>query len=413
VRAKLLTAQTRATLPFPAEPRQPVRVCFLIDALSRAGTETQLVTLIQRLDRRRIRPYLCLLRGENIHSRALEPEGCPVLRLNVQSLCGPSALGQAFRLACFLRRHRIDVLQMYFPDSTYFGALVGRLAGVPCVVRAQHNLGYCLTPLHRRLGRLCNRIVDFTVANCAACRDAALANEGAPRKSIVVLENGVDVASFARIPTIRAFQDPPRVGVIANLRPVKELDLFVRAAAAVSRTRPNVRFLIGGTGQLRQELERLAGELRLGERFRLPGRIDDVAAFLAGLDVCVLCSGSEGMSNAVLEYMAAGRPIVATAVGATPQLIADGVHGLLVPPGDEAALARAIGRLLDDPALAVRLAAAARRRVRDEYSLERMVERFEDFYESCLSPLRRSGERRGVSPPVPDRRADAVPLATG
>jgi glycosyltransferase involved in cell wall biosynthesis len=372
-----------------AELHRPVRVCFLIDELSRAGTETQLVALIRRLDRRRVQPYLGLLRGHRPESRALEPDCCPVLRLNVQSLCTPAGLRDAFRLAYFLRRHRIDVLQVYFRDSTYFGVLVGRLAGVPCIVRTRNSQGYYLTGLDRRLGRLCNRLSDFVLANCGACRDAARSEEGAPRNSVVVLENGVDLARFAGVTTIRAFRRPPRVGVLANLRPVKGLDVFVRAAAEVARAHPDVLFRVGGEGDQRPALERLAGELGLGRRLQLPGAVADVPAFLAGLDVGVLCSRSEGLSNAVLEYMAAGRPVVATAVGGTPELIEDGVHGLLVPPGDPAALADAVRRLLEDPVLAGRLAAAARRRVREHFSRERMVERFEAFYERCVRLGRR------------------------
>jgi glycosyltransferase involved in cell wall biosynthesis len=112
--------------------------------------------------------------------------------------------------------------------------------------------------------------------------------------------------------------------------------------------------------------------------------VKDVPGFLAGLDVAVLPSRAEGMSNAVLEYMAAGRPIVATAVGATPELIADGEHGLLVPPDDPARLADALDRLLRDPDLARRLGAAARRRARDRYGRAAMVRRFEAFYESLV-----------------------------
>ena len=380
--ATLARSPGRADLE--AAPAGPVRVCFLIDELSRAGTETQLVALIRRLDRRRVAPYLCLLRGQSARSRALEPDGCPVLRLDVGSLCGPAALRDAFRLARFLRRERIDVLQVYFRDSTFFGVLVGRLAGVPCLVRTRNNLGYSLTALDRRLGRLCNRLTDYTIANCAACRDAALADEGPPRKAMVVLENGVDLARFAGVTTIKALPRSPRVGVTANLRPVKGLDVFVRAAAEVARSHPRAVFRVGGEGELRPALEGLARDLGLGERFELAGAVADVPAFLAGLEVCVLCSRSEGMSNAVLEYMAAGRPVVATAVGATPELIEDGRHGLLVPPEDAAALAAAVRRLLDDPGLAVRLAGAARRRARECYSRERMVERFMAFYESCV-----------------------------
>jgi glycosyltransferase involved in cell wall biosynthesis len=133
------------------------------------------------------------------------------------------------------------------------------------------------------------------------------------------------------------------------------------------------------------ELERQAAAAGLAGRFTLPGSASDVPGFLAGLDVAVLCSHAEGMSNALLEYMAAGRAIVATAVGATPEVIADGVHGLLVPPGDEKRLADAIARLLEDRDLAQRLGAAARRRALDHYSREAMVGRFEDFYQSLVS----------------------------
>src|SRR5205085_2363134 len=108
--------------------------------------------------------------------------------------------------------------------------------------------------------------------------------------------------------------------------------------------------------------------------------VTDIPGFLRRLDVAVLCSHAEGMSNAVLEYMAAGRPVVATAVGGTVQLIKDGVHGLLVPPGDPRDLARAVGRLLREPDLAARLGAAARRRAQERFSREAMVRRFETFY---------------------------------
>jgi glycosyltransferase involved in cell wall biosynthesis len=174
------------------------------------------------------------------------------------------------------------------------------------------------------------------------------------------------------------------VGVVANLRSVKGLDVFVRAAAEVSARHPRATFHVAGEGDQRPALERLAAELGLGGRFFLPGSVKDVPAFLAGLDVAVLCSRSEGMSNAVLEYMAAGKAVVATTVGANPRLIEDGVHGLLVPPGDGKQLAAAISRLLADGKLAARLGAAARTRVQERYSREAMVRRFEDFFEELV-----------------------------
>jgi glycosyltransferase involved in cell wall biosynthesis len=361
---------------------RPVRVCFMIDELDTAGTETQLLALIRHLDRRRVLPYLCLLRG-GARSRALEPDCCPLLRLNVGSLCRPATLAKAWHLAAFLRRERIDVLQPYFPDSTYLGTLVGRLAGVPHVVRTRNNLGYWLTPLHRGLGRICGRLADATVANCDAARAGLLAEGAAPAR-VVVLENGVDLDRFAALPPLHPDAGPVRVAAVANLRPVKGLDLLVRAAAEVVETHPQTTFEVAGEGESRPALERQIRELGLEGHCHLPGAVGDVPAFLGRAAVAVLPSRSEGMSHALLEYMAAGRAIVATNVGANARLVTDGIHGLIVPPGDAGALATALQRLIDDPALRCRLGAAAHERAHRDYGREAMVQRFEDFYERLV-----------------------------
>jgi glycosyltransferase involved in cell wall biosynthesis len=365
---------------------RPVRVCFLIDELAAAGTETQLLALIRHLDRSRVLPYLVLLRGEQPGSRALEPTTCPVLRLGCRSLRSPATMLRAVRFARFLRRERIDVVQTYFPDSSYFGVLVSWLAGVPCRVRTRNNVGHWMTALHRRLGRCLNGLTTVTIANCAAARRALLADEGPSPESVVVLENGVDLERFLAIPPLRTdwSSGPPRVGMVANLRPIKGVDVLVRAAARLASRHPTLTFTVAGEGSERAALEKQIRECGLADRFALIGSITDVPGFLASLDVAVLSSRAEGMSNAVLEYGAAGRAIVATAVGATPDLIEDGIHGLLVPPNDPDALAAAIDRLVQDRKLAARFGKAARRHVAERYSREAMVRRFEDFYERLI-----------------------------
>jgi glycosyltransferase involved in cell wall biosynthesis len=359
----------------------PVRVCFLIDELAPAGTETQLLALIRRLDRRRVQPHLCLLRGDKEQSRSLEPDCCPVLRLGVGSLRSPATLPRLWRLGRYLRRQRIDVLQVYFPDSTYAGVPVGWLAGVP-VVRTRNNLGHWLTPLHRGLGRLLNRLTAATVANCEAARLALLEAEHPRPNSVIVLENGVDVERFEGIPALDERPEPlARVAALANLRHVKGLDVLIEAAARLVRNHTGVTFRVGGEGPECGALQRQVANLGLVGRFHLCGSVADVPGFLAETDVAVLPSRAEGMSNAVLEYMAAGRAIVATDVGGNSRLLEHGVHGLLVPPDDPAALAAAVGTLLSDRGLACRLGAAARRRAREQFSRAAMVRRFEDFFE--------------------------------
>jgi len=356
---------------------RPVRVCFLIDELAAAGTETQLLALIRHLDRARVRPYLVLLRGEAPLSRQLEPDGCPVLRLGVGSLRSPRTALRAMRFIQFLWREQIDVVQVYFPDSSYFGVMAAWLAGVRHRLRTR-NIGHWLTRTHRLLGRAINVFTTATVANCEAARRSLLADEKPSPESVFVLPNGVDLDRFLTMPVPTG---PARcVGAVANLRHVKGLDVLVNAAARLKDDFPDLCFRVAGEGDERANLERQVRGAGLEGRFFLPGSQGDIPAFLAGLDVAVLASRAEGMSNAVLEYMAAARPIVATAVGATPELIRPDEHGLLVPPGDAAALAAAIARLVADRALASRLAESARRRAREEYSRAAMVRRFEEFY---------------------------------
>jgi glycosyltransferase involved in cell wall biosynthesis len=357
---------------------RPVRICFLIDELAAAGTETQLLALIRHLDRSRVRPYLVLLRGDSPVSRNLEPEDCPVVRLGVGALRSPATALRAGRFMHFLWREQIDVVQAYFPDSSYFGVPAAWLAGVRHRVRTRNNIGHWTTRTHRLLGRMLNLFTTATIANCAAARHSVLRDERPNPTHVFVLENGVDLERFLHLaPPV----GPARcVGAVANLRAVKGLDVLVAAAAILKVSYPDMSFHVAGEGEERAALQQQIQRAGLADRFHLRGSQADVPGFLGGLDVAVQASRAEGMPNAVLEHMAAARPIVATAVGATPDLIEDGRHGLLVPPGKAAALATAIGRLLADRALAGRLAAAARQRAEQHYSRAAMVRRFEDFY---------------------------------
>jgi glycosyltransferase involved in cell wall biosynthesis len=376
VTATLSPQRTRVEIVESA-PARPVGVCFLIDKLSRAGTETQLLALIRELDRTHVRPSLVLLDGDDPLSHELTPTDCPVLRLGVTKLASRTAVRAAGQLRAFWREHPADVLQAYFLDSAYFGVPLAKLAGVRRVVRVRNNLGYWLTRKHRLMNRVLGPLTDVTLTNTDAGRDALVRGEGVPADRVEVIANGVDLDRFAAVP-------PPfmsgavTVGCVANLRPVKNLDGLMRAAARVCERFPHVRFAVAGDGEQRGELERLRGELGLGDRFRLVGSVSDVPAFLGSVDIAVLPSHSEGMSNAVLEYMAAGRPVVATDVGASASVL--GGCGVVVPPGDEPALAGAIAGLVADPTAARQLGAAARVRAEAEFSRAAMRRRFEAFY---------------------------------
>jgi L-malate glycosyltransferase len=371
---------------------RPIRICFVIDRLTTGGTERQLLQLIDNLDRSRVEPFLCLLDGEDEDSRAMEPKSCEVVRLGVRVLRRFSAIGAAFRLAKTFRVWGIDVVQVHFPDSTYFGVLVAKVAGVPRIVRTRRDLFYWVTPTHRRTGRWINGFynrffVDAMITNSAACRQAALESERPAPKRVVVIENGIDLSRFDSVefpPPMANAAVPPCVGAVAMLRREKRLDLLVEAAGILRDRGREVRFEIAGEGPMRGPLEARIRELGLAESFLLAGVARDVPAFLAQLDIAVLCSESEGLSNALIEYMVAGRAVVATAVGGNLELVQPETNGLLVPPADAVALADAVDRLLGDPALAARLGAAAAAMARARFSVRRAVRAHEDFYEQLV-----------------------------
>jgi glycosyltransferase involved in cell wall biosynthesis len=175
--------------------------------------------------------------------------------------------------------------------------------------------------------------------------------------------------------------------LVGRFQRIKGQAVFLEAAARLAPERENVVFLLVGDGRSRAGLEARAAESGLGERFRLLGRREDVPEVLAACDLGVVASlGSEGFSRAAVEYMAAGLPVVATRVGALPEIVVEGETGLLVDPDDAPGLAGAMGRVLGDPELAARMGAAGRRRVEEHFSRERWLEAHERLYLECRAP---------------------------
>ncbi|HVK13166.1 MAG TPA: glycosyltransferase [Gemmataceae bacterium] len=363
-------------------------VCFVIDRLSRAGTETQLLALIRHLDRSRVRPTLCLLNGNDDETRSLLPADCPTIDLQLPRLLSPRSAVAAARVVRFWKRHRTDVVQTYLTDSSYFAIPLARAAGIRSAVRVRNNLGYFLTPLDRRVGRWVGKMATVSLSNSEEGVRALADAERLHPDRVRCMPNGVDLGRFR--PEPRPGDGTVRVGAVANLRPVKDIAGLVRAAAVLCPRYPHLRFEVAGEGSERPALEEQIRAAGLANRFMLAGACADVPAFLAGLDVAVLCSRSESMSNALLEYMAAGRPVVATDVGASARIVRHGREGWVIPPGDVTELAAAIERYVRNPELARAHGRAGRSRAEAEYGRPAMVRRFEDFFESL-----RAGAARG------------------
>lgn len=324
-----------------------------------------------------------LLDGTDASSRELEPEDCRVIRLGVRKLLSRSAWQASRRLRAEWSRIRPDIVQSYFLDSSYFSVPLARWCGVPSIIRVRNNLGYWLNVRHRVLNRVVKSWVDLSLTNSEPGREKLIRDDRLDESQVVSIPNGVDLERFEGIEPPR-FEGTIRVGCVANLRKVKNIDGLMRAASHVVQRSPTAKFVIAGDGDERQKLEALKAELNLSDRFEFVGSVSDIPAFLSRCDVAVLPSHSEGMSNALLEYMAAGRAIVATDVGANSQLVRNQVDGLIVPAGKDDDLAVGILNLLANPDGAIRMARSARERVEQEFSREAMKRTFEEFYQSVF-----------------------------
>ena len=357
----------------------PVKILYCIDSLVRGGTELQLTGLIDRLDRSRFDPHLLTIRPT---ASELVPRDCTHLAWSVPRLVSPGGAAALWRLARFMRREGIGIVQTFFQDSTLLGGAAARMAGVPVRLASFRDLGFWRTPSQSLALRRIYATMTGFLCNAGVVKDHVVDCHGLDPDDVTVIPNGVDVDSLPWVdhpgPTLH-------VGIVGNLdRRVKRADLFIAAAARAARAagsaHPPVTWHIIGDGRYRAEYEAQAEREGFSDRVVFCGRIADVAGYLEKLQVGVLCSDSEGFSNALLEYLFKGCAAIATDVGGNAEVIEDGRTGLLVPPDDVGALAAAMTRLLEDPDLRRDLARRARARVEAEYDWRRCVSRHEAFY---------------------------------
>ncbi len=397
-----------------------IRLMELTTVFAIGGTERQLVNLANGIDPARFDLHLgCLLK---FGSLLKEVEGRPLTEFHIDHLYGLQTWKEQLKLAAYLRRHRIQLFhaQGFYPNV--FGIAAARLAGTPVTLASVRDLGDSRTYLMTLAQRIACGLADGVVVNAEVVRRQLVA-EGYAREKIHVIHNGVDLARLAADgersdirPELGLPKDAPLVAVVSRLSPLKGIEDFLEAAALVASRFPAVRFLVvgdicvkpsaAGSDEYRSQLERRAESLGLGGRVVFTGFRLDVFRILSQVSVSVLPSHSEALSNALLEAMAAGAPVVATSVGGNPEAVEDGTSGLLVPPRNPPLLAQAICRLLEKPEQAARLGQAARRRVEEHFSIDRMVRQTERLYRSLLGRSVR-GER--VSRRVRDGQAPSSP----
>ena len=381
---------------------EPVPVLFLEPTLGPGGAEHILFDLVTRLDRDRFTPVVCCLKEPGVIGDALIAAGVPVYRGILSSRFSLAPLGI---LVPLMRREGIRIVHTISqPLNTTWGVAAGRIAGVPVQVASVHGMrGLPRQGVRRTMNRVLGPAIDAVICLSESHRDYLVAEEGVDARKARVIHNGIDLERFRPATRLRRAdlglpENARLAGVVAGLRPEKAHDTFLRAAASVRERLPGARFVLIGDGPERERLTRLTDSLGLNGQVHFLGRRDDVADVLPLLDLSVLPSRSEAFPLAILESMAAGRPVVASGVGSIPDMVSPGETGLLVPADDAEALAGAMTRLLANPDEARRMGEAGRGRVQ-HYDTRRMVHEVEDLYEELLRGKGRSFT--GVAPGRP------------
>lgn len=366
-----------------AVSRGPVPIGLVMSSFGPGGTEGQMIELIRRLDRARWDVRVACLRTEGVWLERVV-DAAPCAMFPIASFRKPAVLRQLQSFVDWCRDTRLVLVHAVDTAANIFALPAAALAGVPVRVGTRRELDFGRTAIALLTQRGAYGCAHVIVANAQAAADR-LGRERVAQRKIAVVPNGLDIERF----TPRAVRLPVRrVAMVANLRPEKGHDVLIQAAALILAEFSDARFELIGSGTEQRRLMALADERGVSHAVAFVGHSDAIPERLAAADAFVLPTRSDALPNAVLEAMAAGLPVVATAVGGIVEVIDDGVTGLLVPPGDPRALADALGRLMEDGELATRLGAAGRRHVLGHYSFERMVASFEHIY---LTQLKRAG----------------------
>lgn len=367
-----------------------IKIAFIIDTIGSptAGTEKQLLLLLRYLDRSRFDPYLCCLQS----SKWLETEFdlCPLYIVNIKSFLKPISYLQILKLSLFFKRNGIDIVQTYFRDANIAGIIAAKIAWIKVIVSTRVCQGYWYTNFELFILKMLNPLVTHFTANCLDTARFTNKVEKIPIKKIRVIHNGLDIELFKRAheedrkkyrDKLNIPDNSPVVGIVANLRPVKGLDVFLKAARLVATQIPEVRFLIVGDGVEKGHLLNMVQNSNLGSYVSFLGKVIDVASLLQAVDIGVLSSYSESFSNAILEYMIAGLPVVCTDTGGNREAITHEKNGFIVPIGEYETMANMIVRIIKDIHLAKDMGRKNKVKAETMFSRHTFLSLFESFYQ--------------------------------
>lgn len=375
---------------------QHPRIAFCQDSLEVAGSENHVIRLLEGLPNFGYQVALIVnsLSGSLLKKlRKLEIE---IVEIPISPTIG-GRLSYILKTARFLHNNQFDIAQVYNDIMVFYVGLAAKIAGTSQIIFALRNTRFIHYSFikYTVIGWACRYLVNGIIVNSKAAAQLMVQKYHIPLERIWVVYNGAPILpDFQRDNSarMRDYLGIPisrkTVGILARHTPVKRIDILIKAAVLLHDL--PIQFMIIGDGPERSHLEAMIMTAKQSDRFIFAGYQEDPLPWLAALDIGVLCSESEGFPQAVLEYMATGLPVVATAVGGIPELVVEGETGYLVPPDDPLALALAIRRLIENQELCVQLGSAGQKRARQLFSLQQETQSHATIYNTLLAVCRRT-----------------------
>jgi L-malate glycosyltransferase len=376
-----------AAPPRPRPQRHPV--LLMARQLDLGGSERQLCEMARSLDRDRFEVHVGCFRHGGIRAREIDAHAIPLVEFPVRSFRSLPNLWTSITSLCeYARRHKIRLVHAFDPPSSVFVGISAAFLGRVVVLTSQRSFRQTLTPGFRACLRLSDRLSDGVIVNCKAIRDHLTSDEWVSFPHIHLCHNGVDGSRFRRSATPRNDIAPARalvIGTVCGLRPEKDLPTLLRAFAACHASDPNVFLVLVGDGPQRVELQRQARDLGIASHCLFQPTTHDVVPWLSVIDIFVLPSTFEALSNALMEAMACACACVASRVGGNPELVQHNDTGLLFEKGHVQDLVKHLQALIGDANLRQRLGRRAAVFIGENFSLSAAAERLGAIYDKAMA----------------------------
>ncbi|MFH1642283.1 MAG: glycosyltransferase [Nanoarchaeota archaeon] len=369
------------------------KILFLIDELAEfGGAEKNLLQVTQGLNSFKYDIIICCLHGGRIFND-LQSKGINVINFNIKKIYGLSALKKVIQLVKLLRKEKVKLMVTYLESSDFLGSVVGRICGVPILISSRRDMGHNLKIRHIYIYRILNQLFDKIITVSDSVRTAIIKREWTRSDKVITIYNGVNVKNGEGTNNADSIRDllglklnVPIITMIANLHLIKGHEFILEAFSIITKKHINSYLLLVGNGK-REYLNKLKERvniLGIANKVLFLGFRLNIPEILKISDITVLSSISEGFSNTILEYMAAGKAVVATNVGGNKELVVNYETGFLVEPKNSSALAKALTLLLDNQRLRETMGENGKDRIKKFFTQEKMIQNLENIFSELI-----------------------------